>query len=286
MTAMNQKAQSLETCRLLQLWEQLVIHDGILFRRWENHDGIKSVYQLIVPKSQRRKVLHELHDGVSGGHQGEAKVLNKLKERFYWPGHATDVRNWCKTCGTCAQRKHPAPRNRAQLQTISVGYPMQMVGTDILGPFPVSESGNSYILVATDYFTRWAEAYPIPNQETGTIAKKLTDEMFLQFSPPEQLHSDQGSQFESHLLAEVCKLLHIHKSRTTAYHPQSDGLVERWNRTLLSMLATCVEDRLGDWECYVRTACMAYNTSTQATIGFTPFWETGTYPCRPHVQHS
>ena len=108
-----QKAQNLETCRLLQLWEQLVICD--------------SLYQLIVPKSQRRKVLHELHDGVSGGHLGEAKVLNKLKERFYWPGHATDVRNWCKTCGTCAQRKHPAPRNRAQLQTILVGYPMQML---------------------------------------------------------------------------------------------------------------------------------------------------------------
>ena len=106
--------------------------------------------------------------------------MNKLKERFYWPGHATDVRNWCKTCSTCAPRKHPAPRNRAQLQTILVGYLMQMVGTDILGPFPVLESGNSYILVATDYFTWWAEAlYPIPNHEAGTITKKLTDEMFL-----------------------------------------------------------------------------------------------------------
>ena len=80
-----------------------------------------------------------------------------------------------------------------------------------------------------DYFTRWAEAYPIPNQEAGMIAKKLTDEMFLQFSPPERLHSDQGHQFELRLLAEVFKLLHIHKSRTTAYHPQSDGLAERWN---------------------------------------------------------
>ena len=91
---------------------------------------------------------------------------------------------------------------------------MQMVGTDILGPFPVSKSGNSYILVAMDYFTQWTEAYPIPNQEARTIAKKLTDEMLLGFSPPEQLHSDQGCQFELRLLAEVCKLLHIHKSRT------------------------------------------------------------------------
>ena len=162
-----QKVQSLEAHQLLKLWEQLEICDGILFHRWENYDGTKSVYQLIVPKSHRRKVLHELHDGVYGGHLGEAKVLRKLNERFYWSGHATDVRNWCKTCGTCAQCRHPVPRKRAQLRTISVGYPMQMVGTDILGLFPVSESGNSYNLVATDCFTWWAEAYPIPKQEAS-----------------------------------------------------------------------------------------------------------------------
>ena len=88
--------------------------------------------------------------------------------------------------------------------------------------------------------------------------------MFLRFSPPEQLHSDQGRQFESRLLAEVCKLLHIRKSRTTAYHPQSDGLAERWNRTLLSMLATCVDNRPEDWEQYMKKVCVAYNTSTHA----------------------
>ena len=96
--------------------------------------------------------------------------------------------------------------------------------------------------------------------------------MFLRFSPPEQLHADQGRQFESRLLAEVCKILNIHKSRTTAYHPQSDGLAERWNRTLLGMLATCVADCPADREDYVQKVCMAYNTSTHATTGFTPFF--------------
>ena len=267
-----QKAQSLETRRLLQLWEQLVIRNGILFRRWESDSGSVGVYQLVVPKSQRKDILRELHEGVVGGHLGEVKVLGKLKERFYWPGHATDVKNWCRTCSACAQRKTPAPKKRAQLQSVHVGSPMQIVATDILGPFPKSENGNSYILVATDYFTRWAEAYPIANQEAVTVAQKLTDEMFLRFSPPEQLHSDQGRQFESRLLAEVCKLLHIQKSRTTAYHPQLDGLAERWNRTLLSMLATCVADRPEEWEGYIRKVCMAYNTSTHATTGFTPFY--------------
>ena len=109
---------------------------------------------------------------------------------------------------------------------------------DILGPFTESDSGNNYILVVSDYFTKWTEAYAIPNQEATTVAKKLTDEFFFRYSPPEQPHSDQGRQFESQLLAEVCKLLGIRKTRTTPYHPQSDGLVERYNRTLLCMLAT------------------------------------------------
>ena len=148
---------------------------------------------------------------------------------------------------------------------------MQMVAVDILGPFPESASGNKYILVVMEYFTRWAEAYAIPNQEAATIAKKLTEEFF-RFSPPEQLHSDQGKQFESELFAEVCKLLGIRKSRTTPYHPQSDGLVERFNRSLLAMLNTATMERPFEWEDHLCQLCMAYNTSRQPTTGYTPFY--------------
>ena len=143
---------------------------------------------------------------------------------------------------------------------------------DILGPFPESPAGNSYILVVTDYFTRWAEAYAIPNQEAITVAKRLTDEFFFRFSPPEQLHSDQGRNFESAVITEVCRLLGIVKTRTTPYHPQSDGLVERLNRTLLSMLATAALERPFEWEDHLRHLCMAYNSSVQATTGYTPFY--------------
>ena len=90
----------------------------------------------------------------------------------------------------------------------------------------MSEAGNSYILVAGDYFTKWMEAYPMPNQEAATVAKKLVDDMFCRFSVPEQLHSDQGKQFESSLLQEVCKILNIKKTRTTPYQHQCDGLIE------------------------------------------------------------
>ena len=149
---------------------------------------------------------------------------------------------------------------------------MQVVSVDILGPLPESEAGNSYVLVAGDHFTKWMEAYAIPNQEAITVARKLTDEMFCRFSPPEQLHSDQGRQFESDLIKHICKILNVQKTRTSPYHPQCDGLVERFNRTLLHMLATTTREHPFDWEDQIRKVCMAYNTSVQASTGYTPFF--------------
>ena len=118
----------------------------------------------------------------------------------------------------------------------------------------------------------WKPTYPIPNQEASTEAKKLTEEMFLRFSPPDQLHSDQSRQFESNLVTEVCKLLGICKTRTTPYHSQGDGLVERFKRTLVDMLAITAKDNPFDWENHVCAICMAYNTSAQTTTGYSPFY--------------
>ncbi|KAL5516845.1 hypothetical protein EMCRGX_G002271 [Ephydatia muelleri] len=266
------KQFSIGTRRLFQLWDQLKVKGGVLHRNFVGTKEVRPCLQLVVPMSQRKIVLAELHEGVTGGHLGQEKTLMKLKERFYWPGHWNDVQNWCNTCAACISRKTPAPKQRASLQSILVGQPMQLVAVDILGPLPESGNGNSYILVVGDYFTRWMEAYPIQNQEAVTVAPKLVDEIFCRFSVPEQLHSDQGRQFESAVIKEICNLLHIEKTRTTAYHPQSDGLVERFNRTLLSMLTTCGRSHPFEWEDHIRKVCFAYNTSVQATTGYSPFF--------------
>ncbi|KAL5515000.1 hypothetical protein EMCRGX_G000106 [Ephydatia muelleri] len=168
--------------------------------------------------------------------------------------------------------KSPVPKNQAALQPVKAGYPLQIVATDILGPLPKSKNGNMYVLVASDYFTRWAEAYAIPNQEAETVAKKLTNEMFCWFSIPEQLHLDQGRQFESKLVSEMCKVLKFCKTRTTPYHPQGDGLVERFNHTLISMLATATADHSLDWEECLPKVCFASNTSVQTSTVYTPFY--------------
>ena len=111
-----------------------------------------------------------------------------------------------------------------------------------------------------------------PQSGSSNCGKKLLDEMFCRFSLPEKLHSDQGRQFEGEVVTQLCRLLAIEKMHTTPYHPQSDGLVERFNRTLLSMLATCLEDHLNEWDQYLSKLCMAYNSSFQSTTGYSPYF--------------
>jgi len=147
---------------------------------------------------------------------------------------------------------------------------MERVGIDIAGPFPESDCGNKYILVAMDYFTKWVEAYAIPNQEAATIADVLVKEFFCRFGVPLILHCDQGRNFESKLFQETCDRFGIKKTRTTALHPQSDGMVERMNRTMGKYLAKVVADHQRDWDQYLHLFTMAYRSAVQELTGKTP----------------
>ena len=234
--------------RLLQIWDQLIVHGGVLGRRFETPEGSSTILQTIVPEALRKEVLADIHEGALGGHLGADKTLARLKERFYRPGHFNDVRDWCRNCGTCASRKSPVPKGRAPLKSVETGYPIQLWLWTSLGPFRSRQLAIPTSWWWPTIFTRWTEAYPIPNQEATTVAGKRSDEFFFRFSPAEQLHSDQDRNFESDVIAEVCRLLGVVKTRTTPYHPQSDGLIERFNRTLLYMLATAARERPFDWE--------------------------------------
>ena len=206
-------------CKLVQLWDQLFVKDGILWRFFENLDGLDGVNQLVVPDSLKNEVLYGVHESIGGGHLGVEKTVVKLKERFYWPGHYSDVQNWCATCSSHVPCKTTQPHRRGGLQP----------SDGCCGEWKLLHFSGT-----RDYFIKWLEAWAIPNQEAKTIAQQLLNEMFLRFSLQDRLHSDQGHQFESNIMEELCRLLQIEKTRTTPYHPQGDGLVERANWTILS----------------------------------------------------
>ena len=136
-----------------------MISNGVLWRHFAQPMEDKGWLQLVTPKVLRKDILRELHEGVAGGHLGQDKTLHRLKERFYWPGHYNDVKDWCQTCGACATRKSLTCSSRSPLGTITASYPTQIMA---VGPFPESDQGNSYIMVVGDYFSRWMGLYRYP----------------------------------------------------------------------------------------------------------------------------
>ncbi|PIK62720.1 hypothetical protein BSL78_00299 [Apostichopus japonicus] len=157
-----------------------------------------------------------------------------------------------------------------QMKVVKIGEPLQRVAIDVLGPLPETYNGNKCIVVIADYFTRWTEAYPVPNQEAATVASVVAEQFVARFGVPQIIHTDQGSNFECNLFKELCKLLGIEKTRTTAYRPQSDGLVERFNRTLEQMLSVYVNESQKDWDVHVPLVLMAIHSSPQETTGYSP----------------
>ena len=251
-------------------WDALEIRDGILCRRWVSDLDGRETWLPAVPASVQPEVMRLLHDGPGAAHFGRAKTLNKVKALYYWPRRRQSVIQHCRNCTICAKRKGPQRRLHGPLQTYQVGTVMERVAVDILGPLPLTDRGNRYILVAQDYFSKYPFAVALPNQEATTIAEALVDGFFCHFGACAEIHSDQGRNFESSVMTEVCKLFGVHKTRTTALYPQSDGLVERYNRTLLNALSAYVSDHQRDWDLYVALVCFAYRCAVHESTGVAP----------------
>ena len=142
---------------------------------------------------------------------------------------------------------------------------------DIVGPLSVTDNGNRFILVMSDYFTKWPEAFALKDHKAETVATKLVDEVICRHGVPLVIHTDQGRDFESNLLKHICELLEIEKTRTTTYHPELDGLAKRLNKTLVSMLRSCVDENQKDWDVLLPKILLGYRSRVHTTTGFSPF---------------
>ena len=183
-----------------------------------------------------------------------------------------DIAKWIKSCQSCAARS-PAGRNlKAKLQPITVGGRFLKVAANILGPVTRNrDTGNKYILAITDYFTKYVITVPLSTITAADVAKAFIEKWVLRFRAPDTLHIDQVTNFCSELLTEMCTLLNIERSRTSPYHPQENGQVERHNRVLADVISKYCSENPREWESILPYVEFVYNTTVHKSTGETPF---------------
>ena len=252
--------------RFKREWNKLKVEDGILYRKADV--GGETCKQLVLPSDFREIIFQAYHDDL--GHQGRDRTSYLIKSRFYWPGMDSYIKQKVKECGRCIRRK-VAPSRAANLVNIESSAPMELVSIDFLS-LETAKGGFENVLVITDHFSRYAQAIPTKNQSATTTAKALYDNFFVHYGFPSKLHSDKGATFESKLIRKLCQYTGIKKTRTTPYHPMGNGMVERFNRTLLDMLGTLSTRQKRDWKAYVPSLVHAYNATQHESTGFSPFY--------------
>lgn len=254
---------------LLRQWDRLVETDGVLYRRVFRSDGGEEIFQVLLPAVMKHYVLTQLHQ--QHGHQGVERTFQLVRQRCYWPGMSADIDRWCHECERCQCAKGVPIPPSSFMGHLLAARPNDIVALDFTVLEP-SRSGLENVLVMTDIFTKYTLAVPTRDQRAETVAQVLVVEWFCKFGVPGRIHSDQGRNFESVLIQQLCCLYGVEKSRTTPYHPAGNGQCERFNRTLHDLLRTLPPSKKGDWPFCLPQVLFAYNTTPHQATGESPFF--------------
>jgi len=256
------------TKALWHQWDRLVVKGSVLYRSFLTLDGRSCKLQLVVPIKMRRIVFSLVHEGITGGHMGRKRTELQMQSRAYWPGWTADIRRFMHMCTPCSRYHRGGPPKSACLKPLPVGDFWERISIDITGPHPRSKHGNVFLLTVMDNFTKWADALPIPNHTAVTVARVLFNRVFVYMGMPLQLLSDQGPEFEK--FQEFCRWMDIEKLRTTPYKPSTNGMIERYHRSLNSIIAKIICENQKDWCEKAPIATAAYRASVHEATGYSP----------------
>ena len=244
----------------------IVLNDQLYKKNKENPNRpIK-----VVKESKVEDVLHHTHSDPLAGHFSLEETYRRIKIRYYWPQMYNDVRKYVQTCDECQRR---GKNKRIEpLHPIKVGMPFDRMGMDIVGPLPKTDRGNMYIVVATEYLTKWPEARALQNAKASSVVSFFYEDVICRHGCPKEILTDRGTHFVNDMLNSLCDNFGVKHKLSTAYHPQTNGLVERFNRTLCEALAKFANDNKDDWDLFISSVLFAYRTKRHSTTRHEPFY--------------
>ena len=255
-------AEEKEARKLAAQALSFVIVDNVLYFVDAKGRGRK---RAAVPSHLQKTILDDHHGGKMAGHFSGARLYTSLSRLWWWRTMYKDAIEYSRGCGECATVTGVGRRWKPPLHPIPVQRPFQIIGVDIM-ELPVTTQGNRYVVVFQDFLTKWPLVFPTPDQKAIRIARLLAEEVVPMFGVPDSLLSDRGANLLAHVMQDVCQLLGVRKLNTTSYHPQCDGMVERLNRTLKTMLRKHVAKFGGQWDRFLPGILWAYrNTPHEST---------------------
>ena len=256
------------TKRMLKKKEDFEFQNGYLYRKMENEQK-GTILQLVIPKKIIKDILEFLHDRF--GHQGENRTYALVQEKYYWVGMKSDVSEYVKKCDRCCRAKSPCRKFITPMQSVEASRPLEVLAIDYT-VLDKASNGIEDVLVMTDIYTKFAVAVPTKNQTAKTTAKALIREWFQRYGVPCKIHSDQGRNFESNLIKQICSMYRIKKDRTCPYVPRGNGQCEKFNRTLHGLLRTLESKQKKKWPEYIAEVTNFYNCTPHKSHGYSPYY--------------
>ena len=260
------------TAAYVKVKEQLVIKNGLLYRKTWQGQADEVVFQFVVPQRHQGATLDGCHREVA--HQGQRRSTALMQECFWWPGMTRDLRNCIKKCGRC--RKYEAAPPVVPMKPLTCSRPGELLHVDFTSieeTVPLKENPViCNVLVLQDHFSKYVVAYVMKDQTARTAAETLRNGYFGLFGAPAYLVNDQGKAFTGHVITHLCELYGVQKLRTSPYHAQTNGQVERMSQTIIRIIGKLEEDRKACWSIHLPELLLAYNATYSAVTGYSPYY--------------